>query len=94
MKKFFLGLVLFLFPAFVVNANSISNINMDIYVAKDGSATITERWTAEVNSGTEGYHPYFNLGDARISLLSASMDGKEYTIDFNWDINKSLKNFS
>lgn len=91
MKKFFLGLVLFLFPAFVVNANSISNINMDIYVAKDGSATITERWTAEVNSGTEGYHPYFNLGDARISLLSASMDGKEYTIDFNWDINKSLK---
>lgn len=91
MKKFFLGLVLFLFPAFIVNANSISNINMDIYVAKDGSATITERWTAEVNSGTEGYHPYFNLGDARISLLSASMDGKEYTIDFNWDINKSLK---
>lgn len=91
MKKFFLGLVLFLFPAFIVNANSISNINMDIYVAKDGSATITERWTAEVNSGTEGYHPYFNLGDARISLLSASMDGKEYTIDFNWNINKSLK---
>lgn len=91
MKKFFLGLVLFLFPAFIVNANSISNINMDIYVAKDGSAIITEEWTASVNSGTEGYHPYFNIGNAKISLLSASMDGKEYTIESNWNVNKSLK---
>lgn len=90
MKKFFLGVVLFLFPAFLANANSISNIDMDIYVAKDGSATITERWTAEVNSGTEGYHPYYNLGDARISLLSASMDGDKYTIQSSWNVNKSM----
>lgn len=90
MKKFLFGLVLFLFPAFLVNANSISNIDMDIYVDKAGDAYVTEVWKSKVSSGTEGYHPYYNLGDAKISDVSVKMDGKEYTTISNWDIHSSL----
>ena len=88
-KKIFL-LLLMLIPFVKVNANSISKIDMDIYIDNDGNATITETWDAYVNQGTEGYHPYFNIGNSSIEVLSASMDGIPYTVDYYWDINKSL----
>lgn len=89
-KRLILALFLFLFIPFKVHANSISNISMDIYVDKDGNATVTETWDAYVNQGTEGYHPYFNIGNSSIELLSASMDGEEYTVSDYWNINWSL----
>ena len=88
-KKIILLLLLFI-PFIKVNANSISKITMDIYVDMDGNATITETWDAYTNQGTEGYHPYYNLGNSTIEMISASMDGEPYTIDYDWDINKSL----
>ena len=89
-KRLILALFLFLFIPFKVHANSISDISMDIYVDKDGDATVTETWDAYVNQGTEGYHPYFNIGNSSIELLSASMDGEEYTVSDYWNINWSL----
>lgn len=88
-KKIILLLLLFV-PFITVKANTISDIKMDIYVDQDGNATITETWDAYVSQGTEGYHPYFNLGNSTIEVISASMDGESYTIDEYWDINRSL----
>ena len=83
-------LLLLLVPFVTVRANTISSIKMDIYVDNDGNATVTETWDAYVNQGTEGYHPYFNIGNSTIEVISASMDGEPYTIDEYWDINRSL----
>ena len=88
-KKIALFLLL-LIPFVTVRANTISSIKMDIYVDMDGNATITETWDAYVNQGTEGYHPYFNIGNSSIEVISASMDGEPYTIDEYWDIDRGL----
>ena len=90
MKKYiWLFIVLFLFPIYGVKANSVSSINMDIYLDNDGNANVTETWVASVSQGTEGYHPYYNLGEAKLTNLEVSMDGREFeTVD--WDINRSF----
>ena len=90
MKKIVFSLILLFFPFMIVSANTISNIEMDIYIDQNGDAIITETWEANVNQGTEGYHPYFNIGNSNITMLSASMDGKKYNISDSWDINASL----
>ena len=90
-KRLVLVLLLSLFIPFLkVSANSISDIKMDIYVDKDGTATITETWNAYVSQGTEGYHPYFNIGNSDIELISAKMDGQSYEISDYWNVNSSL----
>ena len=90
MKKI-LFLILCLFASIqVANATSISDINMDIELDKEGNATITETWKANVTQGTEGWHPYYNLGDSTIQVLTASMDGKRYTVLDNWNESASL----
>ena len=88
-KKIVLFLLL-LVPFITVRANTISSIKMDIYVDMDGNATVTETWDAYVNQGTEGYHPYFNIGNSTIEVISASMDGEPYTIDEYWDIDRGI----
>ena len=90
MKKYILFIFcLFIFPL-VVNANSVSNIDMSIFIDDNGNATITEIWDATLDSKTEGYHPYYNLGEAYISDVSVSMDGQKFETVSNWDINNSL----
>ena len=91
MKKILLFVMLLLGPIMVVDATSISNIDMDIFVDIYGNATVIETWDAYVNQGTEGWHPYYNLGNSEISNLEVSMDGKEYTTISNWDIDKDLE---
>ena len=85
MKKYFwLFIIMFLFPLCGVKANSVSSINMDIYLDKDGNANVTETWVASVTQGTEGYHPYYNLGEAKLTDLKVSMDGREFeTVDLD-----------
>lgn len=95
-KKYALIICLFLFPKFVI-ANSINRIDMDIYVDNDGTAHVTETWTANLDSGTEGYKPYYNLGESNISNFKVSIDGINYSYvndwNVNWDFNeKKYKN--
>ena len=90
MKKIFLILLLII-SIRVVKANTISSIDMDIYVDIEGTATVTETWIADVSSGTEGWHPYFNLGNSNITLLEASMDNIKYTVLDDWNVSSSLK---
>lgn len=92
MKKilFFTILLCFFILPVKVFANSISNIDMDIYVDSNGDAYITEKWTAYVDQGTEGYKPYYNLGNATISNFSVSENGTTYTSLDAWDINATF----
>jgi len=90
MKKIlFLFLCLFL-TVTTVNASSIDEISMDIVLDENGNATITEKWAASPNQGTEAWHPYYNLGDSYIEVISASMDGEEYTVESYWNENASF----
>ena len=89
MKKVLFFILLFI-PIIIVKANSISSINMDIFIDNNGDAIVNETWDAYVDSGTEGYHPYFNIGNSKIIMESASMDNEAYQVLSYWDINKSL----
>jgi len=69
----------------------IKNIDMTVEIDKNGTATITEKWTASPKEGTEGWHPYSGLDNMEIKLISASMDEKKYEIVENWNENASLQ---
>lgn len=73
-----------------VEANSISKISMDIYVDNNGDATINEVWTCATNTGTEVYHPYYNLGKSKIENLEVSENGRKYQTLSSWDTSGSL----
>lgn len=91
MKKYILFLIiLFLCPFVSVNATEIYNIDMDVFIDNYGNATITEVWDVNVTDGTEGYHPYYNLGKSVISNLSVMMDGEKFTTVYNWNIDGTI----
>lgn len=91
MKRYiYIGMVLLIFPFLYVDATSVSSIDMDIYIENDGDAVITETWDVNVDEGTEGYHPYYNLGNSTISDLSVSMDGQAFTTVYDWNIDGSF----
>ena len=73
-----------------VYANSISSINMDIYVDNNGNAEVTEVWTCSTNQGTEVYHPYFNLGKSQITNLRVYDKNKTYTNTGTWDTDETM----
>ena len=77
-------MTLLLFPL-KVDANSISSINMDIYIDQNGTAHITETWDAELDSGTEGYKPYYNLGNAKITNFHVIENNIKYSEIVPWN---------
>ena len=85
MKRLLFTIFTFFSAVLYVNATSISNINMDIYVDNNGVATIKETWNATVSEGTEGWHPYYNIGASEIYDVKASMDGKEFSTLDDWN---------
>lgn len=91
MKKVLFLILCFFASITVVNATSISSIDMDIILSNDGTAIVTETWKAKVTQGTEGWHPYYNLGNSKLRVLSASMDGMSYSVENSWDESASLK---
>lgn len=95
MKRTFKFIILFIFIfslAKQVNANSISSINMDIYLSDTGDATITETWQTYLDEGTENYHPYFNIGNSKIIFNSVKDDrGTTYNYNSNWNIDNSFE---
>ncbi len=90
MKKILFTLLTFFCFISVSHASSISKIDMNIYVDNDGNASVTEIWNANVTEGTEGWHPYYNLGSAEISDLEVTMDGTSFTTVDNWNVNNSF----
>ena len=89
-KYLSLFLVLMLF-SFKVSANTLNKISMDIYVDDSGDAHITEVWNAKLSEGTEGYHPYYNMGNSTISDFSVKDDTNQvYTYVDSWNIKSSF----
>ncbi len=83
--------ILFIFCEKTNAANTIHKINMDVYINPEGVAEITEVWEATLTQGTEGYKPYANLGNCKITNFSVRDDsGVTYTKLSNWDSNKSF----
>ena len=73
-----------------VRANSIQSISMDIYVDSNGDAKVTETWNCNVNQGTEVYHPYYNLGNSKITNLNVSDKNRNYTSLVEWNTSGTL----
>ena len=87
MKKEFNYFIIFIsmvFSFFIstgqVNANTIKDIYMDVFIDKNGNALITETWNANLTEGTEGYRPYTDLGISEIKDFSVS-DENGYLFD-------------
>ena len=80
----FAFLLLIVLISNTVQANSINSISMDIYVDPNGNAEITEVWNCTANSGTEVYHPYYNLGKSEITDLQVYEGDTQYTTLTPW----------
>lgn len=90
MKKIYLFILLLLVMPLSVNAsNKIYNIDIDVYLNKDGSANITEVWDVDGEDGTEWYKVMNDLGNMELSEFTVSMDGKDLEYK-SWDVNESL----
>lgn len=87
----FLFLLAILCISTCCNANKIESISMDIYIDSNGTANVTEIWKANLNDGTEGYKPYGNLGNCKITDFTVYDDsGKQYTTVSFWDVEDSF----
>lgn len=76
-----------------VYANSINDIDIDVYIDKNGDANVTETWKEWLNEGTEGYKEYKNLGNSEISDFQVFDDtGKEYQYQDQWLTSESFEN--
>lgn len=74
----------------VVYANDIKSINMDIFIDNNGNANITEVWQADLDSGTEGYKPYYNLGNSTIENYQVSLGSNQFQTLSYWDVDASF----
>lgn len=92
LKIFLLAIFAFIFLTFFnsADANSINSISMDIYIDDNGNASVTEVWKCNTTQGTEVYHPYYNLGNSKITDLSVSENSTEYTTLSSWKTSGSL----
>ena len=91
MKKCLMFLLCLMFSINIVYANDIKKITMDIYVDNNGYAHVTEEWTATLSSGTEGYKPYYNLGNSEITNYKVSLNNTYYQTLSYWDIDASFQ---
>ncbi len=73
-----------------VQANSINKIDMQIYIEDNGDALVQETWSCYANKGTEVYHPYYNLGNSRITNLKVRDGIKEYTTLNSWNTSGTI----
>ena len=73
-----------------VEANSINSISMDIFIDDYGNAQVEEIWNCSTSSGTEVYHPYYNLGNSKIQNLTVSEKTKTYETISSWNTSASL----
>lgn len=72
--------------------SAIHDIDIDVLLSRDGSATIQERWDISANTGTEWYLVRNNLGDIAISDFQVSDEsGRHYDNIGRWDVDAGLR---
>ena len=64
---------------------------MDIYIDEYGDAHVTEVWDYKVDSGTENYHSYKNIGNSKFTDFTVKDETKTYTTLSSWDVDASFK---
>lgn len=89
MKKILLFIFLLILCPLPVYADHIYNINMDIYLSEDGTASITEVWDVKADSGSEWYKQMYNLGNQELSDFTVIMDDAPMTYK-EWDVNETM----
>ena len=90
MKKRILLFIMMILMPLGVKADTIKSIDMQINIAKDGTASITETWVAKADSGSEWYKTMYDLGNSELYDFTVSMDGKELT-EKHWDVDESIQ---
>ena len=95
MKRFYKTLFfvfIFLFFIFIgnVNANTLNSVKMDVFIDDNGNANITEVWDYTVNSGTENYHSFKNIGNSSFKNLKVSDETTNYTLLSHWNVDASF----
>ena len=95
MKKKFKYLIIItfvlLFPM-SIKAINIDNVDIDVYLDKNGNANVKEVWTnpkANYND-TEFYKAYDNLGKMKITNFNVSYNNQVFTYEEDWNIDKSF----
>lgn len=71
---------------------AIRDIQTEVVLADDGTATVTQVWDVTVASGTEWYLVQGNMGDMEILDFSVSDEtGAQYENVGAWDVDRSLE---
>lgn len=84
-------LIMFFILINEVSANSIKNIDMDVFIDNNGNATVTEVWNVNLTQGTEGYRPHTKMGNLEISNFSViDQTGTTYQNLSVWNTNASF----
>lgn len=88
----FFGIIILLISSTKADAaNTINSITMNVFINSDGSAQITEVWDTKLDKGTEGYKPYGNLGNYKITNFTVSDDsGNVYETLPYWNTNATF----
>ena len=69
--KYFLLLLMVLIP-FKVNADHIYGVKMEVFINKEGNASIKETWKVKADSGSEWYKQILNLGESKLTNFKVS----------------------
>lgn len=82
---------LLLFPHQTVKADSnrLYEINMQIVIAEDGSASISEKWAIAASEGTEIYKEMRNMGESTIRDFRVTEEEREFETLENWNVEAS-----
>ena len=74
-----------------VSANTIQDITIEVYLDKNGNATITEWWTGEFPDGTENYKVLTNLLGAKLRdfKVSTPVYNSSFTESTPWNVDRS-----
>ena len=74
-----------------LSANQVPEMKIDVALRSDGSACITQTWTADTDEGTEFYLACHDSGYLAITDFSVADDYGPYTFVEDWDVDASFE---
>ena len=72
-------------------ANRVPEIEIDVALRPDGSASVTQTWITDTNEGTEFYLARDDSGYLSITEFSVSDQNGPYTFIEDWDVGASFE---
>ena len=75
----------------VIAANRVPEMEIEVALRSDGSAYITQTWTADTHEGTEFYLARKDNGYLSITDFSVSNKNGTYTFVEKWDVDASFE---